>query len=73
MEAGGLIAYALDYVELWRRLGDDVAAILGRAKAGDIPIYQPTKFLLVVNLKTASNFGLAIPPSLLATADEVIE
>ena len=73
VEAGGLMAYASDNRELWRRMADDVHEILDGAKPGDIPIYQPTKFELVINLKTAEALGLKIPPSLLARADEVIE
>jgi putative tryptophan/tyrosine transport system substrate-binding protein len=73
VEAGGLMAYASDNRELWRRMADDVHQILNGAKPGDIPIYQPTKFDLVINLKAAKALGLTIPPILLATADEVIE
>jgi len=73
VEAGGLMAYASDDRELWRRMADDVHQILNGAKPGDIPIYQPTKFDLVINLKAAKALGLTIPPILLATADEVIE
>ena len=73
VEAGGLIAYSPDFTELARRFAQQVHEILNGAKAGDIPIYQPTKFELVINLKTAKGLGLAIPPSLLARADEVIE
>jgi putative ABC transport system substrate-binding protein len=72
-EAGGLMAYGTDLVECWRRLADDVHEILNGAKPGDIPIYQPTKFDFVVNLKAAKALGLTIPPALLAVADEVIE
>ena len=67
------MAYASDNRELWRRMADDVHEILGGAKPGDIPIYQPTKFELVINLRTAEALGLKISPSLLARADEVIE
>ena len=67
------MAYASDNRELWRRMADDVHQILNGAQPGDIPIYQPTKFELVINLKAARALGLTIPPSLLATADEVIE
>jgi putative ABC transport system substrate-binding protein len=73
MEAGGLMAYASDDRELWRRMAEDVHEILTGAKPGDIPIYQPSKFELIINLKAAQELGLTIPPSLLATADEVIE
>jgi putative tryptophan/tyrosine transport system substrate-binding protein len=73
VEAGGLMAYASDLGELGRRMADDVHAILNGAKPGDIPIYQPTKFEFLINLKTAKALGLAMPPALLARADEVIE
>jgi putative ABC transport system substrate-binding protein len=73
VEAGGLMAYAPDPVELGRRLANDVHQILDGAKPGDIPIYQPTKFEFLINLKTAKALSLNIPPRLLATADEVIE
>jgi putative ABC transport system substrate-binding protein len=73
VEAGGLMAYGTDLVELWRRLADDVHEILDGAKPGDIPIYQPTKFEFLVNLKAANALGLTIPLSVLARADEVIE
>ena len=72
-EVGGLMAYASDLGELGRRMADDVHEILKGAKPGDIPIYQPTKFDLVINLKAARGLGLTIPPSLLAVADEVME
>jgi putative ABC transport system substrate-binding protein len=73
VEAGGLMAYASDNRELWRRIADDVHEILDGAKPGDIPIYQPTKFEFLINLKAAKALGLTLPPTLLATADEVIE
>ena len=73
VEAGGLMAYAVDLAELLRRMADDVHQILKGAKPGDIPIYQATKFELLINLKTAKALGLDVPPSLLARADEVIE
>ena len=73
VEAGGLMAYAADFAELFRRLADDVHEILNGAKPGDIPIYQPTKFELVINLKAAKALGLNIPPAVLVGADEVIE
>jgi putative ABC transport system substrate-binding protein len=72
-EVGGLMAYESDLRELGRRMADDVHKIFNGAKPGDIPIYQPTKFELVINLKAAKALGLTIPPALLASADEVIE
>jgi putative tryptophan/tyrosine transport system substrate-binding protein len=71
--AGGLMAYGTDNTELWGRLADDVHQVLNGAKPGDIPIYQPTEFEFLINLKTAKALGLDIPPALLARADEVIE
>ena len=73
VEAGGLMAYEAAPEELGRRMADDVHEILNGAKPGDIPIYQPTRFELVVNLKAAKALRLTIPPALLAFADEVIE
>jgi len=73
VEAGALMGYAVDLAELLRRMADDVHQILKGGKPGDIPIYQPTKFELVINLKAAKALGLAIPPTLLARVDEVIE
>ena len=73
VEAGGLMAYSLDFVELWTRAAGCIAQILNGASPGDIPIYQATKFELVINVKAANAIGLTIPPSLLARADEVIE
>jgi putative ABC transport system substrate-binding protein len=73
VEAGGLMAYAVDLAELLRRMADDVHQILKGAKPGDIPIYQPTKFELLINLKTARALGLTLPPALLALAAEVIQ
>ena len=73
VEAGGLMAYETDLAELFRRMANDVHQILNGAKPGDIPIYQPTKFEFLINLKTAKALGLTLPPMLLATADEVIE
>jgi putative tryptophan/tyrosine transport system substrate-binding protein len=73
VEAGGLMAYAVDLAELLRRMADDVHQILKGAKPGDIPIYQATKFELLINLKTAKALRLEMPSTLLARADEVIE
>jgi putative tryptophan/tyrosine transport system substrate-binding protein len=73
VEAGGLMAYQGDTGEAGRRMADDVHEILDGAKPGDIPIYQSTRFALVINLKAAKALDLTIPPALLALADEVIE
>jgi putative ABC transport system substrate-binding protein len=67
------MAYETDLAELFRRMADDVHETLNGANPGDIPIYQPTKFELVINLKTANGLSLTIPQSILALADEVIE
>jgi putative ABC transport system substrate-binding protein len=67
------MGYAVDLAELVKRMADDVHQILKGAKPGDIPIYQPTKFELLINLKTAKALALALPTPLLARADQAIE
>jgi putative ABC transport system substrate-binding protein len=72
-EAGGRLLYSTDFNDLARRTAYFIERIRQGAKPGDLPIEQPTKFDLVINLKTAKALGLTIPPSLLARADTVIE
>ena len=73
VEAGGLMSYGPNFEDLWRHTGDFVDKILRGAKPGDIPVEQPTKFDLIINLTTAKALGLTIPESFLLRADEVIE
>ena len=73
VRAGGLMTYTTNYYDVFRRQGLFIDKIFKGAKAGDLPVQQPSKFELVINVVTARTLGLTVPPSLLVLADEVIE
>jgi putative tryptophan/tyrosine transport system substrate-binding protein len=73
VESGGLMSYSPDWLDIYRRAGRYLGKIMAGVKPADLPIEQPTKFELVVNMRTAKALGLTIPPSILVRADQVID